>query len=607
MLLTEEQLREIAEIISRHHSAFVVNTVGPNAVSPQVLEELRQRGMVNVKVDGIKDAYLYGQALAASRDPKLASMSYEQFKAYLSRNPIPLSPIEDQAVKFAQQKAAQYVVGLGNRVVQQTGQILIEADAAQRQRMRDEIKDKTAENISKRQSVKKLKSDLGHSTKDWARDWDRIAVTEKHDAMQRGTADYYGKRYGGDVRVAKLLAPDACGHCKRLHLGPDGHPRIFKLSDLEANGTNVGRRAVDWLPTVGPVHPFCQCQLIRVPQGWGFDQDGSLVPGGAFGVEYDDEEDMHLALWEEDDLQKSIQVHRHAEFQGIPIAIENPVGSTRQWDDGEGGTGYTVMKYAYGYVEKTVGTDQDEIDVFLGPDPRAKIAYVMHQQNPKTGLYDEDKVMLGFSNQEMAEQAYRDSYDGSDLLLTCTPMEMEHFKRWVMATQPKQGEMFKAESEKFVIPLRKSGKLASEVGAATSQAGNRSPSPGTSPNLIFRAPSRPVPTSIATRADDEALQFNKKQAGRDPMNGSRLKPEDHEFRKPVRVPAKPVKENKLYTGDPLAPGETEERRKQLDKHLTGNRGVSKNTLDPKDSSVRPPVKREKVRLKTKTEGGETIH
>ena len=69
-------------------------------------------------------------------------------------------------------------MGLGNKVDQATGQLLIEADAQLRDKLRGEIRDATAENIAKRESVKKLKSTLGHATKDWARDWDRIAITE---------------------------------------------------------------------------------------------------------------------------------------------------------------------------------------------------------------------------------------------------------------------------------------------------------------------------------------------------------------------------------------------------------------------------------------------
>ena len=55
-------------------------------------------------------------------------------------------------------------------------------------------------------------------------------------------------------------------------------PRIFLLSELEANGTNVGRKRRDWLPTVGAVHPWCREILLDIPKGWGFNDAWEIVP-----------------------------------------------------------------------------------------------------------------------------------------------------------------------------------------------------------------------------------------------------------------------------------------------------------------------------------------
>ena len=389
MPLTNEQLHEIRGIIRDYHLAFIVNTIGVDAVAPEILEALKAKGIVNVDVKSIEDAYLYGQLMAVAEDPKLAKLSYPEFKEHIRANPIPLSETENRAVQFAQQQAAQFVVGLGNVVDQTTGQLLIEADAALRAQTREIIQDKTAENIAKRESVKQLKSDLGWAQKDWTRDFDRIAITEKQVAMQRGVADGIADKHGSNARVAKRPAPDACKHCQRLHLGPDGQPRIFKLSDLEANGiNNFGRKAADWLPVVGAVHPHCQCQLIRIAAGWGFDEEGSLVPGGELGVAYESPADFQKAFVAEQALQKAYALQGHVTFQGMDIAIENKVGSTRNWTDSEGNQGSTTMLNAYGYVVGTEGADADGIDVFMGPDPLALNAYVIHQQNPSTGQYD---------------------------------------------------------------------------------------------------------------------------------------------------------------------------------------------------------------------------
>jgi hypothetical protein len=52
-----------------------------------------------------------------------------------------------------------------------------------------------------------------------------------------------------------------CPSCRRAYLNNDGSPRLFRLSQLEANGTNIGKKTNAWLPTLGQMHPHCRCLL----------------------------------------------------------------------------------------------------------------------------------------------------------------------------------------------------------------------------------------------------------------------------------------------------------------------------------------------------------
>jgi hypothetical protein len=93
-------------------------------------------------------------------------------------------------------------------------------------------------------------------------------------------------------------------------------------------------------------------------------------------------------------------------FAGLPIAVENPKGSTRYWrDSGPDGpvTGSTVMQADYGYIEGHVGNDGDEIDCYLGDNEDAENVHVIHQKlAPDYKRYDEDKVVLGASSPDEA-------------------------------------------------------------------------------------------------------------------------------------------------------------------------------------------------------------
>lgn len=254
MLLTPEQIYQIQQIIADHHAAFTANTMGEDAIPPDVLEDLKKKGLITESLNSISETYTYGHLLGQLENKKVAGMSYLEFKDFIQDNPVPLTPIELGSMRMAAQSAGQYCRGLGNRVQVQTGAILIEADRQLRARMESDIRNATEENIAKRETVKQLKTDLGWATRDWARDMDRIAVTEKVTAMNHGTADSFRKEHGADVLVAKIALPGACRHCLRLHNGPNG-PRVYKLSTVEENGTNVGRKANDWQMVVGSVHP----------------------------------------------------------------------------------------------------------------------------------------------------------------------------------------------------------------------------------------------------------------------------------------------------------------------------------------------------------------
>lgn len=904
MLLTPEQLQKVQKIVEKHHNAFVVSAIGPEAVDPGVLTELEQAGLIEGHLNSVEQAYLYGQLLGILQNKATANMSFDAFQKYVRKNPIPLSVPEQRAVKFAQLSAAGYLKGLGNKVNQQTGNILIEADSKLRAKLERVVRDKTAQNIAKRETAKQLKSDLGWASKDWTRDWDRIAVTEKQTAMQTGLADHIAKRYGEEALVAKRSMPDACKHCDRLYNGPDGNPRIFPLSTLVANGTNVGKKTAEWQAVIGTVHPHCavagtavqtpegerpieslvpgdriltqhgvgvvshawrsryqgkiveltlstgrslrvtlnhplltlpgwreagtlqpgdqlceladsaqrllpanlnageipsssfqkfglaavlhgfsgagvpvtasyfdgefylregqidaedvewvpggrmeagelkpgehpafcfrfhstatglrtgqqlfsavlappagfmrsfyeslsplcpelaesfalrargssgletggldagsdstpsdsqlpgylldwaqlvkvqmqddgsidfapsgmevsdgmghettpvravaiasvrlldyvgvvynftipgshtyltegvishncQCQLIHVPAGYGFSKEGELVPGGKGGKVYKSEEALMRALLREDDLRKALSSGEQlVHLWGLPIHIENPRGTSRTYHTADGGTDKTWMLHAYGEILGTTGADDDPLDVFIGPDPDSEMAYVIEQQNPETGIWDEQKCMLGFSNQEDAERAYQLSYDRPEkFFLQTNPMDIEAFKRWVGLTRVQSAE--ESPKLRLVIPLSglgKGGQVSADVGAATSQAGNRAGGHGTAANYLVETPKRRVPEKGPNPGIDPTDLIHDWKDDEEVADGLKRDKEIYTVTEPLRNVYPIILPDAAVTGQDSAREGTEERRR----YVIGN--TAKVALRPQDKA-----------------------
>jgi hypothetical protein len=93
-------------------------------------------------------------------------------------------------------------------------------------------------------------------------------------------------------------------------------------------------------------------------------------------------------------------------FQGIDVHIDRPKGFEMTGKDADGNPWKRVYRYDYGFIPKTLGGDDDGLDVFIGPDSKASAAYWALQNKPD-GKFDEYKVFLGFPNREAALAAYR--------------------------------------------------------------------------------------------------------------------------------------------------------------------------------------------------------
>ncbi|MCL2650324.1 MAG: hypothetical protein FWD60_04755, partial [Candidatus Azobacteroides sp.] len=122
----------------------------------------------------------------------------------------------------------------------------------------------------------------------------------------------------------------------------------------------------------------------------------------------------------------------HVKVQGFDVSIENPKGSTRSGTDENGEAWNQEMKNSYGYIRRTTGMDGDHIDVFLGNNPASKKVFVVDQNRPSDGKFDEHKVMLGFNSIDEARDAYLSNYeDGWKGLGNITETTVDDFSKWV--------------------------------------------------------------------------------------------------------------------------------------------------------------------------------
>lgn len=136
------------------------------------------------------------------------------------------------------------------------------------------------------------------------------------------------------------------------------------------------------------------------------------------------------------DAQKEAGNYRkgHVTVQGIDLAIENPIGSTRS-GTGPNGPWSTTMTAHYGYAKRTEGGDGEPVDVYLAanPLPDAPVFVIDQYQLPLHQLFDEHKAVMGVATPIEAARLYDAHFsDGSGPRRRrgITQMTAEQFKVW---------------------------------------------------------------------------------------------------------------------------------------------------------------------------------
>jgi hypothetical protein len=98
-------------------------------------------------------------------------------------------------------------------------------------------------------------------------------------------------------------------------------------------------------------------------------------------------------------------VKKRVSIAGLEVYIDRPKGFVMTGKDSKGIPWERKYQYDYGFLPKTLGGDDDGLDVFIGPDKAAANAYwaIQHKDD---GSFDEYKVFLGFPSKEAAKAAY---------------------------------------------------------------------------------------------------------------------------------------------------------------------------------------------------------
>jgi hypothetical protein len=274
-VLTSLQIKQLIAIVQKYANVLMYMTTGEGSPSSSLLKKL---GIPREMHDVITTFYQYGK-LNILEGKSLKNLTIAEVNDLIKT--IRLSSPQRQALEFIKLEAGNNISGLSNKITNNITNSVVNNS------MKDVlgIREVVGKGVFENKTRAEVASALREYVDDWERDWNRVSHTEMWNAKLHGeimtilNKESSLSKNGEDTLVFKRPAWNACNQCKKHYLEDDGAtPKVFRLSDLLKNGTNVGKKTSDWLPTAGVLHPNCLCPLSILPNGFTFDSDGEFIP-----------------------------------------------------------------------------------------------------------------------------------------------------------------------------------------------------------------------------------------------------------------------------------------------------------------------------------------
>lgn len=263
MIFDNSFWNRIHHLIKLYHLNFLFDTIGRDYLSESELKYLEDNlGKTKIQQDKIPildKIFAFGQVAEKIGLENANKLTIKDLEDYLKTNK---PKINDQLRAIKEQAYLDVL----------SKQFQIEKD----------LRQKIINDSQEKGGVEDIKiSSIYDYIKSKFEDWSYLKNTISYVsecALNQGKAEEIRSQSDEkDPLVYKVPIQDEklCVHCRKAYLGSNGAPKLFKLSELEANGTNIGRKQSEWKPTLGQLHPHCYDKETEVltNEGWKFFKD----------------------------------------------------------------------------------------------------------------------------------------------------------------------------------------------------------------------------------------------------------------------------------------------------------------------------------------------
>ena len=278
MIFTDQEIQKLLDIVDYHASFIAGSTLGKESLTEYDKFILNKHGIDPEKILAGKETnyyhtYLFGKLAIELGEKQASQVTFENFKKYIQRGQyIPLSNEENKRLDLSKRRTYNHIKGLGDKIKTDIGNSIIGKTREQYEKI---ISKEIELGVLERKTVSDITLEIGNRTDNWNKDWGRIVETEFNNIFQQGRVEQIIQENGIDSYVFKETYELACRFCIELHLtdGIGSEPRLYKLSKVIANGSNIGKKPADWKITIDGVHPYCRCNLRFLPKNYKWNEE----------------------------------------------------------------------------------------------------------------------------------------------------------------------------------------------------------------------------------------------------------------------------------------------------------------------------------------------
>lgn len=253
---------KIQKTIKVFHLNFLYDLIGGRFLSKQEIDFLKKElGKDKFKKENISlldKIFILGKLSQKLGINNINKVNIEDFEKFVKEENIPnFNTIENKSLNSLKRQAYLDILGKQFACEKEARQIVLNEENKNNGKIKmSNLTKALKEKFEELSDIKKSVNYISESV------------------FNNGRVDEIKEETGEeDPYVYIVSRSNCCPHCRRVYQTSNG-PKIFKLSELQANGNNIGiKNPNNWKPTIPCLHPSCYCILFNlyIPKGYSVD------------------------------------------------------------------------------------------------------------------------------------------------------------------------------------------------------------------------------------------------------------------------------------------------------------------------------------------------